>query len=446
LGLAYMNIPIVIAAFNRDHTLSRLLSSIAKAHYTDSVKLIISIDGGGPAGVKQIAEEFEWQFGQKEIIAHKENLGLRRHILSCGKISSQYDGIILLEDDLYVSPWFYQYTIAALDRYKGCKKICGLSLYSYQYNETALFPFKPLNDGSDVYFMQLPCSWGQAWLKEHWAGFSAWYDLNSGSSLQDDPTLPTNIAFWPDTSWKKYFLKYMVEKNKFLVYPRDSYTTNFGDMGQHHLGTSVFQVPLVCGDTGNYRFMEFDKCLVKYDVFCELLPDCLGRLSGEPLPDDLSIDLYGSKRRENLPTEYVITSKKCTSYIKSFGRRMFPPELNIINQISGNDLFLTRVDQVEANSDINAFLYGKAIDTTEQKYYFHTDDVHYSRLRELESRLEEAEQNIGLLSSASGLAQKLHDVEAMLIDSRARLQAVESSLSWRLTAPLRKVLDLFKRL
>jgi glycosyltransferase involved in cell wall biosynthesis len=445
-GKSPMHFPIVIAAYNRDHTLTRLLSSLAKAHYSDPVKLIISIDGGGPDSVKSVAREFEWKFGSKEVIEHPENLGLRRHILFCGGLSQQYDGIILLEDDLYVSRWFYQYTIAALDFYRECKEICGVSLYSYQYNETALFPFKPLNDGSDVYFMQLPCSWGQAWLKEHWAGFKTWYDPNAGSTLQDDPTLPSNIAFWPETSWKKYFLKYMAENRKFFVYPRDSYTTNFGDMGQHHLGTNVFQVPLVCGVTGNYRFMEFDECLVKYDVFCEMLPDCLVRLSGEPLPDDLSVDLYGSKRRENLSTEYVITSKKCNSYIKSFGKRMFPAELNIINQISGNDLFLTRVDQVELARDINGFICGKAIDISEQKYYFHTDDIHYSRLRNLESKLDEAEQNIRMLSSASELSQKLQRIEVMLTDSQARLQAVESSRLWRLTAPLRKVLDVFRRL
>lgn len=435
---AMLNIPIVIAAYNRGNTLTRLLSSLAKAYYPAPVKLIISIDGGGSDSVKKIAEEFDWQHGQKEIIAHPENLGLRRHILSCGDLSSQYDGIILLEDDLFVSPRFYQYTLAALQFYKECPEICGLSLYSYQYNETALFPFKPLNDGSDAYFMQLPCSWGQTWLKEHWAGFSSWYADNSAASFQDDSSLPANIAFWPDTSWKKYFLKYMVETNKFFVYPHLSHTTNFGDKGQHHQGTNVFQVPLASGDSGDYCFKPFADCLVKYDVFCELLPDCLKSLSGGTLPAELSVDLYGSKRSENLTGEYVLTSKQCRSYQESFGRQMTPQEMNIINRIEGADLFLARKDQLEECGDIHQYIYGKASSEAAQRYYFGTDDVHHARLHDVESRLEQAERVIG---SNRDLLTYSQQTETQLRDCQTKVAALHSSLSWRITKPLRKLGD-----
>lgn len=441
-----MNIPIVIAAWNRDYTLARLLASLAKAHYAEPVKLIISIDGGGPESVKHVAQDFEWNFGSKEIIEHPENLGLRKHILACGDISSQYDGIILLEDDLYVSPWFYKYTVAAIDFYKDCKEICGVSLYSYQYNETALLPFKPLIDGSDVYFMQLPCSWGQAWLKEHWTSFREWYDINSEYSFQDDPSLPANIAFWPDTSWKKYFLKYMVENNKFFVYPHISYTTNFGDKGQHHQGTNVFQVPLAYGSAGSYRFKAFDECYIKYDVFCELLPECLGKLSEVTFPFGLSVDLYGSKRTGNLTGEYVVTSKKCKSYIESFGRRMIPQELNIIDQVEGNDYYLTKKDQLEDIGDVNHYIYSRAIDENEQKYFFSTDDVHYSLLRRAESRLTQAEDKIELMASCSELSKRLLDVEKALAESEARIRSFQSSTSWRITKPLRWLGDLIRKL
>lgn len=445
-SVAISNIPIVIAACNRAHTLQRLLASLAKAHYAEPVKLIISIDGGGPESVKTVARDFEWAFGPKEIIEHSENLGLRRHILSCGDISRQYDGIILLEDDLYVSPWYFKYTIDALNYYQDTQQICGISLYSYQYNETALLPFKPLNDGSDAYFMQLPCSWGQAWLKDHWACFRAWYANNSSSSLQDDPALPSNVAFWPDTSWKKYFLKYMVENNKFFVYPHISYTTNFGDKGQHHQGTNVFQVPLFCGSMGSHSFKYFDDCFIKYDVFCELLPECLDKLSEVSLPFGLSVDLYGSKRKENIAGEYVITSKKCKSYIASFGRRMVPQELNIIKQIEGSDIYLAKKDQLEDFGDINKYIYNRAIDVKEQKYFFSTDDVHYSRLKEAESLLAQFEANTELIANSSEMLRRMQCLEDALSGSELRIKSLSSSRSWRITKPLRWLGDLVRKL
>ena len=198
-----MNIPIVVVAYNRTNTLQRLLSSLSKAYFPFSTRLIISIDGGGPVNVIQTAKNFFWEHGQKEILEYSENLGLRKHILSCGAISKKYDGIILLEDDLYVSPWFYTYALSAARFYRGCKDISGIALYSPRYNETAFLPFYPLNDGSDTFFMQLACSWGQIWLSEQWSEFENWYNKNRNEELIRNETLPINIKLWPETSWKK---------------------------------------------------------------------------------------------------------------------------------------------------------------------------------------------------------------------------------------------------
>ena len=92
-----MEIPIVIAAFNRALCLNRLLQSLSRAKFDNEVKLIISIDGGGPTDVLEISEKFKWRYGTKELIYHESNSGLRDHILFCGSLSSKYDGIIQYE-------------------------------------------------------------------------------------------------------------------------------------------------------------------------------------------------------------------------------------------------------------------------------------------------------------------------------------------------------------
>ena len=60
-----MNIPIVVAAYDRGFSLERLLSSLVKAKYEHTVKLIISIDGGGTVEVQECAERFDWPHGEK---------------------------------------------------------------------------------------------------------------------------------------------------------------------------------------------------------------------------------------------------------------------------------------------------------------------------------------------------------------------------------------------
>ena len=423
-----MNIPIVIAAFNRDQTLVRLLSSLAQSHYSEPVTLIISIDGGGPESVKTVARDFDWKFGAKEVIEHPENMGLRDHILACGSLAKKYDGIILLEDDLYVSPWFYEYTLAALAFYKDCSSICGVSLYSYRYNETSLLPFLPLHDGSHTYFLQVPCSWGQAWLKGHWIAFESWYADHCDIDYKDDPTLPSQVARWPATSWKKYFFKYMVEQYKYVVYPVCSYTTNFGDQGQHQKRSNLYQVPIILENTAQYVFLRFEESLIKYDAWHELLPECLNRLSGGVFDFDFSVDLHGTKRRESYTGEYVFTSKKCTSYINSFGRRMVPVEMNVINQISGNDLYLAQIEMIEDYGTIDDYILKRARNIENQMYYCTTDTTNYSLFHRAKYKI-------------NNLYQQGQLIKGVYRETTRRLKSLYNSIRWRLASRLRKLFD-----
>jgi GT2 family glycosyltransferase len=227
----FTSVPIIVIGYNRPKAIERLLNSLLKASYPGIVDLIISIDGGkgdwekggqgdgetrrrgdkktgrGGEEVREVAVNFKWPFGTKKLIFHETNMGLRKHVLSCGDLSKDYDGVIVLEDDLYVSPVFYQYTLQAFDYYKDDLKIAGISLYSHAYNETAQFPFRPLTDDSDVFFLQYAASLGQFWSRENWSAFREWYDaLEPGDESTGHSTghLPTNIRLWPETSWKLY--------------------------------------------------------------------------------------------------------------------------------------------------------------------------------------------------------------------------------------------------
>jgi len=336
-----MRIPIVVAAYDRPAALQRLLISLEKASYSDPVTLIISIDGGGDKRVREIAEGFQWPFGKKEIIHHKENYGLRRHILSCGDISFDYDGIILLEDDLYVSPQFHNYALSAIRYYHEDDSISGIALYSHGFNETAAFPFYPLLDGSDVFFMQLACSWGQCWTKKQWRLFKNWLKNKGPYSPTGKFMLPGDITLWPESSWKKPFISYMIEKNLFFVFPRQSYTTNFGDAGAHFKGTENFQVPLQYGAKAP-SFVKLSDSLAVYDAFCEILPYCLNRMCEHLNEYDYCVDLYGTKLKSNIAKEYLLTSKQSRKAIMKFGKTMRPLEANIIEKIEGNRLFFAR--------------------------------------------------------------------------------------------------------
>ena len=141
---------IIVIAYNRTKSLKRLLDSIATAKYSNkNIELVISIDGIKNHEVVKISEEFDWKYGCKYIIVQKQNLGLKKHILlACDNAALKGD-FIVLEDDLSVSPYYYQYAVSALNYFRYDIAIAGVSLYSYAIAESCLLSFSPLEDDYD---------------------------------------------------------------------------------------------------------------------------------------------------------------------------------------------------------------------------------------------------------------------------------------------------------
>ncbi|GHD33734.1 glycosyltransferase [Halioglobus pacificus] len=362
---------IVVIAYNRLDAMKRLLHSIRAAELPGDTTLVVSVDYSGDPEVAECAKAFEWQHGEKRVIAHNSNLGLRAHVLSCGDLSRVYGSVILLEDDLYVSPFFYRYACLALDRYCSDDRIAGVSLYTHRWNETACQKFTPLETSeSDTFILQLASSWGQCWTKKQWEGFITWYGDNldwpmKGTEWRGKEMIPGDVARWPDSSWKRYFIRYLIQTDRYFVYPKKSYSTNFSEIGVHHTKKhSVLQAPLEIRHR-HLNLLPFDEIFEKYDAFCELCPDSLKRLA--PFLDeiDLEIDLYGQKPLSKLSREYLLTIKKSTKPTHSFAMDLKPHELNVIHNLGGDHFHISAKKDCESATKISY------IDRA--RYYF---DIH----------------------------------------------------------------------
>jgi len=331
---------IVVVTYNRPGSLTRLLGSLAQARFDENVPLIISIDGGGPEEVLKIAGDFKWEFGEKQILTHQKNMGLRNHILTCGDLSAKFDGIILLEDDLYVAPYFYDYALQAYQFYANDERIGGVSLYAHGYNETAQFPFIPLDDGTDVFFIQYASSWGQMWTTGQWKDFRDWYQVHRKDQIEAGSGLPPNVLIWPESSWKKYYIKYLVDTDRYFVFPRFSLTTNFVDAGHHMKFKEHFLQESMAIRSRPFRFAQLDDSLSVYDVHLEILPRILKKLNPILQDYDFAIDLYNMKKLDVISEDLVMRAEMNPAAILSFGRQMKPHEANIICNIPGRKITL----------------------------------------------------------------------------------------------------------
>ena len=347
---------ICIVAFNRVDSLSRLLRNIETINFGKSVSLIISIDNGGDSEVLSLANRFNWTGGPKEVLARDSHLGLKEHVLACGKLTRKYKNLLILEDDLYLSPYFHDFMFRAVDFYKDNDQIAGISLFSNSYNETAKMKFRSIDDGSDVFFMQIPSSWGQMWTSSQWNEFEEWYEKNQILSEVQVHLLPQDVQLWPDSSWKKFFYAYMIEKNKYFCYPKSSYACNFVDEGVNHVwGNIDLQVPLV-QHKKEIILIELSSSTAIYDHYCEWNEKIAVRSLSKKgiIPKEiteLTMDLYGVKPLEVMSTEYVLTSKKVKKSIKSFLRALKPQEQNLIDNLEGGDFHLVHRKDIMGESD-----------------------------------------------------------------------------------------------
>lgn len=407
--------PAIIAiGYNRPKALERLLLSLEHAKYPEDteVTLIVSVDKSDSESTVDVANGFEWTHGNKIVNAREENLGLKAHVLACGDYVKEYGSIIVLEDDLYVSENFYDYTVAALDWCKSDERIGGISLYNHLMNVHAREPFEAINDGYDNWYFKFASSWGQAYTKAQWDNFISWYEIN-----KDKPVIgafvPTNVSGWSDKSWLKYYIKYLIDTNRYFLYPRISFTTNFSEVGEHavKMDTDV-QVPLMYGTAKReYVFSTLDESKSVYDAFFEnerllMTSSATGNVgnasenysgakgdnsSAGCINDKLVVDLYGKKFLETIIAEtegyskdiddkdandknidgndsnkeckiqYYLTQKSLPfEIVKSYARAMRPIDANVICEIEGGDIFLydiTKKGNAPKVSEADRYLY-----------------------------------------------------------------------------------------
>ena len=337
------DIAIVVVGYNRLSSIKRLLNSLIVAHYPEKqVPLVISIDCSGDEDLYQYVRDFKWIHGEKYVNIQKERLGLKSHIFQCGDLTRHFKAIVLLEDDLFVSPFFYEYVEKAIEAYGEEDAIAEISLYKNESNGYAGLPFLNIQDGNDVFLMQDVSTWGQCWTQQMWDKFVDWRDSHTEEDIQN-MDMPERIKKW-ERAWSKYYNAYVVDTGRHVLYPNVSLTTNFSDAGEHG-GTqnNLVQVNFLQGEK-EYK-MDTIQSLTKYDIYNnnEYIYKWIGIAF-----DDLAIDLYGI--HNNLSKKYLLSTRKLHfPIIRSYALYMKPMELNIKYNVEGEGIYLYETTNNKTN-------------------------------------------------------------------------------------------------
>ena len=160
--------PIVVFAFNRPDHLARTLRALAACEEAPASRLTIYCDGARRANdeprvreVRAVAAAVS-SFASVEVVARERNLGLAASIID-GVTSqvAQHGRVIVLEDDIVVSPHFLRYMNEGLALYEHDEQVASIHGYTYPVTETL----------PETFFLRGADCWGWATWARAWRHF-----------------------------------------------------------------------------------------------------------------------------------------------------------------------------------------------------------------------------------------------------------------------------------
>ena len=162
--------PIVLFVYNRPWHTEQTLQSLSSNILAGESELIVYADGpkedATPDELDNIKKVREIAYRQKwplKLTVHLSdtNSGLANAVIKgiCSTLQ-QYNRIIVLEDDMVLSPYFLQFMNEALDKYEHCYEVISIHSYCLQIE----YP-------GETFFLKGADCWGWATWKRGWQLF-----------------------------------------------------------------------------------------------------------------------------------------------------------------------------------------------------------------------------------------------------------------------------------
>lgn len=255
---------VAICGYNRIDAILRTVSDTISSFKDAEYKITLFLDYSEYQGEikKRI---YELHGHALSIVCQPINLGLKAHMYFIMKECLSYDYLVLLEDDLLVSPAAGSFCLGILKtKILHEKNVACVSTYSWEVCESSLMKFTPLHY-KNFYAAKVVSSWGAIYSRKIVTEFMEERGKYS-------PSIPSNIKRWSDKSWKKEFLKFILHKGHYVVYPSFSTTTNPSISGEHHTSNLPALNSTLSLSYPDFHAIDFSK-IPKYNAWLEI-EDC----------------------------------------------------------------------------------------------------------------------------------------------------------------------------
>lgn len=231
--------PIILFVYNRpDHT-RQVIEALLKNSLAKDGELFIYSDAPKDQGAQTKVEEVRDYihsikgFKSITIIERERNFGLADNIIEgVTNTINQYGKIIVLEDDIVVSPIFLKYMNEALDHYENESKVWSISAWNY--------PLEPNPIKDDTFFWRIPHCWGWATWKNRWQYYTRDIEWVKNNFLRRDIyeiSLHNTSSYWKHfllnqqgkiKTWAIFWYLHAYKHNALTLMPKISYIRQIG--------------------------------------------------------------------------------------------------------------------------------------------------------------------------------------------------------------------------
>jgi hypothetical protein len=258
---------IVVMTKDRPASLMRLLHSIKQANYPKEVWAVdlqvnVDRDFDGYVDEKTLnsisASTFGWELGMFASKVWESQVGLLGQWLNGWECElfppSLYRAVILLEDDLEVSPLFAQWFLGAHEKYKSNEigSVTGMRVQLVAKSGTTTPVEKLIPKGVNAFAYKLMATWSLSPTYENWRKFREWYYQHKSQNINISPIVngikPSewysdfqasgNIA----RMWEMWYIRFTDEFNYYTIYPwiedgRSTIVCNWKERGLNYDGS-----------------------------------------------------------------------------------------------------------------------------------------------------------------------------------------------------------------
>jgi hypothetical protein len=249
--------PIAFFAYKRPEHTQRALEALMQNEGADQSELFIFCEGPkrpedqeAIQQVRDLARSKQW-CGSVQIIERETNLGCANSIIAgVTELCEQYARVIVIEDDLVISPFFLDYMNQALGVYENNNQVMQISGYAFPIN---------LATEQETIFLPSASAWGWATWQRAWKqfdpGMSGYAALKANKELRHkfdvngsfyyfsmlEEQISGKIDAW-DIRW--YLAIFML--GGLVLYPTHSLVSNIGfdGTGTHYRKKKVNAMPL----------------------------------------------------------------------------------------------------------------------------------------------------------------------------------------------------------